>query len=166
MAHSMLRHKDNGSSPSGKAQDFDSCTRWFESSWPSYGRVAQVVEHLTFNQVVRGSNPRTLTYLVPWFSVGLNKCGCGGTGRRARLRIQSLRGAGSSPVIRIQLNIIRPVIYRSNRGTFTKKVSFFAFFMDFKEKAEKEKKKQYLNISVENIRIEIVSFTDSNYMLI
>ena len=24
------------------------------------GRVAQVVEHLTFNQVVRGSNPRTL----------------------------------------------------------------------------------------------------------
>ena len=71
MAHSMLRHKDNGSSPSGKAQDFDSCTRWFESSWPSYGRVAQVVEHLTFNQVVRGSNPRTLTYLVPWLSVGL-----------------------------------------------------------------------------------------------
>ena len=61
MAHSMLRHKDNGSSPSGKAQDFDSCTRWFESSWPSYGRVAQVVEHLTFNQVVRGSNPRCLS---------------------------------------------------------------------------------------------------------
>ena len=86
MAHSMSRHKDNGSSPSGKAQDFDSCTRWFESSWPSYGRVAQVVEHLTFNQVVRGSNPRTLTYLVPWFSVGLKKCGCGGTGRRARFR--------------------------------------------------------------------------------
>ena len=27
-----------------------------------YGRVAQVVEHLTFNQVVRGSNPRTLTF--------------------------------------------------------------------------------------------------------
>ena len=25
-----------------------------------YGRVAQLVEHLTFNQVVRGSNPRTL----------------------------------------------------------------------------------------------------------
>ena len=25
-----------------------------------HGRVAQVVEHLTFNQVVRGSNPRTL----------------------------------------------------------------------------------------------------------
>ena len=26
-----------------------------------HGRVAQSVEHLTFNQVVRGSNPRTLT---------------------------------------------------------------------------------------------------------
>ena len=25
----------SGLSPSGKAQDFDSCTRWFESSWPS-----------------------------------------------------------------------------------------------------------------------------------
>ena len=36
-----------GLSPSGKAQDFDSCIRW--------------LEHLTFNQVVRGSNPRTLS---------------------------------------------------------------------------------------------------------
>ena len=26
------------------------------------GRVAQVVEHLTFNQVVRGSNPRCFTF--------------------------------------------------------------------------------------------------------
>ena len=26
-----------------------------------YGILAQLVEHLTFNQVVRGSNPRTLT---------------------------------------------------------------------------------------------------------
>ena len=50
-----------GLSPSGKAQDFDSCIRRFESNQPShYGCVAQVVEHLTFNQVVRGSNPRTL----------------------------------------------------------------------------------------------------------
>ena len=31
-----------------------------------YGRVAQVVEHLTFNQVVRGSNPRTLTLYTCW----------------------------------------------------------------------------------------------------
>ena len=27
----------------------------------AYGALAQSVEHLTFNQVVRGSNPRTLT---------------------------------------------------------------------------------------------------------
>ena len=27
---------------------------------PFYGVLAQSVEHLTFNQVVRGSNPRTL----------------------------------------------------------------------------------------------------------
>ena len=49
----------------GKAQDFDSCIRWFESSYPShkiqYGPLAQSVEHLTFNQVVRRSNRRWLT---------------------------------------------------------------------------------------------------------
>ena len=55
-----------GLSPSGKAQDFDSCIRWFESNWPSlyYGVLAQSVEHLTFNQVVRGSNPRCLSYFM------------------------------------------------------------------------------------------------------
>ena len=31
-----------------------------QEKYCEYGRVAQVVEHLTFNQVVRGSNPRTL----------------------------------------------------------------------------------------------------------
>ena len=50
-----------GPSPSGKAQDFDSCSRQFESGWPSFGILAQVVEHLTFNQVVRGSSPRCLS---------------------------------------------------------------------------------------------------------
>ena len=60
-----------GLSPSGKAQDFDSCIRWFESSQPSqgqqmnnsynYGPLAQMVEHLTFNQVVWGSIPQWLT---------------------------------------------------------------------------------------------------------
>ena len=52
--------KGDGPSPSGKAQDFDSCSRQFESGWPSFGILAQVVEHLTFNQVVRGSSPRCL----------------------------------------------------------------------------------------------------------
>ena len=142
MAHSMLRHKDNGSSPSGKAQDFDSCTRWFESSWPSYGRVAQVVEHLTFNQVVRGSNPRTLTYLVPWFFLGLKKCGCGGTGRRARLRIQSLRGAGSSPVIRIQLNITKPVILYIEviEEPLPKRFLFLLFLWILRKKRKKKRR--------------------------
>ena len=53
--------KGDGPSPSGKAQDFDSCSRQFESGWPSFGILAQVVEHLTFNQVVRGSSPRCLS---------------------------------------------------------------------------------------------------------
>ena len=59
---SVIVEFTNGLSPSGKAQDFDSCIRWFESNQPSnyYGALAQSVEHLTFNQVVRGSNPRTL----------------------------------------------------------------------------------------------------------
>ncbi len=42
--------------PSGKATDFDSVIRWFESSYPSHlfpdVPVAQVVEQLTFNQWV------------------------------------------------------------------------------------------------------------------
>ena len=38
--------------------------------------LAQSVEHLTFNQRVAGSIPAWLTI-----------CGCGGIGRRARLRI-------------------------------------------------------------------------------
>lgn len=50
-----------GLSPSGKAQDFDSCIRRFESGWPRDGVLAQLVEHLTFNQVVGGSNPPCLT---------------------------------------------------------------------------------------------------------
>ena len=34
----------NGHSPSGKAQDFDSCIRWFESSWPSLADVAELAD--------------------------------------------------------------------------------------------------------------------------
>lgn len=56
-----------GVSPSGKARDFDSLMRRFESCLPSqapsmnegvYGSLAQMAEHLTFNQGVRGSIPR------------------------------------------------------------------------------------------------------------
>ena len=68
-----------GPSPSGKAQAFDACSRWFESNWPCYETLAQSVEHLTFNQVVAGSIPACL---IPFLRV----CGCGGIGRRARFR--------------------------------------------------------------------------------
>ena len=30
----------SGVSPSGKAQDFDSCIRWFESSYPSFLQIS------------------------------------------------------------------------------------------------------------------------------
>jgi hypothetical protein len=47
-----------GRSQVGKARDFDSRTRWFESSRPShiYDPLAQLVEHLTFNQGVPRSS--------------------------------------------------------------------------------------------------------------
>ena len=52
-----------GVSPSGKATDFDSVTRRFESCYPShrYDPLAQSAEHLTFNQGVRSSNLRWVT---------------------------------------------------------------------------------------------------------
>ena len=58
-----------GLSSSGKTQHFDCCIRRFESCQPShflfvYDPLAQSVEHLTFNQGVRGSNPRWLTITV------------------------------------------------------------------------------------------------------
>jgi hypothetical protein len=51
-----------GHSQVGKARDFDSRMRWFESSCPSQvDSLAQLVEHLTFNQGVPGSNPGWIT---------------------------------------------------------------------------------------------------------
>ena len=63
-----------GASPSGKARDFDSLIRWFESSRPSqrfwcrpsafdiwFDPIAQLAEQLPFKQWVRGSNPRRVT---------------------------------------------------------------------------------------------------------
>ena len=64
-----------GMSPSGKAQDFDSCIRAFEPRHPSQrglasparrsDSVAQQAEQLPFKQWVRGSNPRWVTK-PPW----------------------------------------------------------------------------------------------------
>ena len=56
-----------GISQVGKAHDFDSCMRRFESCIPSqiiyayYDSLAQLVEHLTLNQGVPGSNLRWVT---------------------------------------------------------------------------------------------------------
>ena len=77
-----------GRSQVGKARDFDSRMRWFESSRPSQrcDPLAQSVEHLTFNQGVPSSS-------LGWITIFLSI-------RRTRLRIWRLRRAGSTPVIR------------------------------------------------------------------
>ena len=57
-----------GCSQVGKAQDFDSCIPWVRVPpaqplflFIEYAPLAQLAEHLTFNQGVRGSNPRWST---------------------------------------------------------------------------------------------------------
>ena len=46
-----------GVSPSGKATDFDSVMRWFDPSHPcQHDSLAQLAEHLTFNQGVPRSS--------------------------------------------------------------------------------------------------------------
>ena len=57
-----------------KAQHFDCCIVGSIPTSPVHGTLAQMVEHLTFNQVVGGSSPPCLTFsyfLFPFF--------CGGT---------------------------------------------------------------------------------------
>ena len=61
-----------GRSQVGKAPDFDSGMRWFESSRPShFDPLAQSVEHLTFNQGVVGSSPTWVTSKNSAFQVRL-----------------------------------------------------------------------------------------------
>ena len=81
-----------GVSPSGKAPDFDSGTRRFKSCHPSHfcDPLAQLVEHLTFNQVVRSSTLRRIT--IFFFCRCGSVCGCGGIGRRARFRFWCPKG--------------------------------------------------------------------------
>ena len=81
---SISLHQEVASQPSGKASDFDSDMRQFESSRGShsylflfYVPLAQLVEHLTFNQrVMRSSRIRDTTL-----------CLSGGIGRRTGLKI-------------------------------------------------------------------------------
>ena len=52
--------------PSGKARDFDSRIRRFEPCHPSmYDPLAQLAEHLTFNQGVWSSNLQWVTSHLP-----------------------------------------------------------------------------------------------------
>ena len=56
-------------SPSGKATDSDSVMRRFESYYPcQYDPLAQLAEHLTFNQGVPSSNLGwiTITFSITW----------------------------------------------------------------------------------------------------
>ncbi len=61
-----------GRSQVGKARDFDSRMRWFESSRPShlYDPLAQLVEHLTFNQGVPRSSRGWVTIFTARWSSG------------------------------------------------------------------------------------------------
>ena len=53
-----------GVSPSGKARDFDSRIRKVRILPPQpFDPLAQLVEHLTFNQGAWGSNPQWVTIL-------------------------------------------------------------------------------------------------------
>ena len=56
--------RDVGVSPSGKARDFDSRIRKVRILPPQpFDPLAQLVEHLTFNQGAWGSNPQWVTML-------------------------------------------------------------------------------------------------------
>ena len=78
-----------GVSPSGKARDFDSRIRKVRILPPQpFDPLAQLVEHLTFNQGAWGSNPQWVTILLG-LRVWRN-------GRRGRFRICCQRRMSSS----------------------------------------------------------------------
>ena len=61
----IIRFLSLGRSQVGKARDFDSRMRWFESSRPSQcDPLAQSVEHLTFNQGVPRSSRGWITIFL------------------------------------------------------------------------------------------------------
>ena len=61
--HSPQKSNLLGCRQAGKAQDFDSCISLVrvQPSQPNFGPLAQLAEHLTFNQGVWGPNPQWLT---------------------------------------------------------------------------------------------------------
>ena len=58
---SRVAARSIGMSPSGKATDFDSVTRRFESCHPSHDPLAQLAEQLPFKQWVWSSNLQRVT---------------------------------------------------------------------------------------------------------
>ena len=108
-----------------KAQHFDCCIVGSIPTSPVYGTLAQMVEHLTFNQVVGGSSPPCLIFLIFFFlfsaaaqfycavalcvqAMHIHFCSYGGIGRRGRFRFCWDSRAGSNPVSCIIFFIKRP----------------------------------------------------------
>ena len=86
-----------GVSPSGKARDFDSRIRKVRILPPQpFDPLAQLVEHLTFNQGAWGSNPQWVTICDCCLRVWRN-------GRRGRFRICCPRRMSSSLFTRTNL---------------------------------------------------------------
>ena len=122
---SAVQCRDVGVSPSGKARDFDSRIRKVRILPPQpFDPLAQLVEHLTFNQGAWGSNPQWVTILLG-LRVWRN-------GRRGRFRIccpqayefESLHPhqflCGSSSVVECHLakvDVASPnLVYRSTQA--------------------------------------------------
>ena len=84
-------------SPSGKARDFDSRIRKVRILPPQpFDPLAQLVEHLTFNQGAWGSNPQ-------WITIFGEPSGCGGMADAADLGSVVLRRMSSSLFTRTNL---------------------------------------------------------------
>ena len=100
------------------------------------GILAQLVEHLTFNQVVRGSNPRCLirggaslrkfrfSFFIPAHGERKTEIGGhGGIGRRAGFRCQWATVWVRVPLAAV-IGICRPVVGTTGRLFVMQKVPF------------------------------------------
>ena len=93
----IIRFLSLGRSQVGKARDFDSRMRWFESSRPSQcDPLAQSVEHLTFNQGV----PRSSRGWITIFFLIFYAAGVAELADALDLGSSAVRRAGSIPVSR------------------------------------------------------------------
>ena len=86
---------------------------WFESSYPShlfFDSLAQMAEHLTFNQRVRGSNPLRVTIL----------CGCSSMVELQPSKLTTwVRFPSPAPIyelVNLRIDFFVPVNYFFNRN--------------------------------------------------